>query len=149
MNAVTEPVVYVSVNGGPRVPVLVDSGSAGLVMDPLYVGQGLGTSTGSGISGYSGGLTYTYDTYTTVVDFGYGVITAPTSVNVVSTQSEEAFASYFAPAGVVGVLGIGPNSGGPGPSIVTAALPGELRNGVLLNVSQGYCCSVPIHCPLG
>src|SRR5262249_55898044 len=85
MQAVTEPVVYISVNGGPSVPVLVDTGSAGLVMDPRYVGQNdLGTSTGSGSSGYSGGLTYDYDTYTTTVDFGNGIVTEPTSVNIVS-----------------------------------------------------------------
>jgi hypothetical protein len=139
MVAVTEPVIDISVNGGPSVPVLVDTGSAGLVIGAAqYVGQqNLGASTGSGASGYSGGLTYSYNTYTTTVDFGNGIVTAPTSVDVVSAASQQAFTAYFAPAGVVGVLGIGPNAGGPGPSIVIAALPGELGNGVLINESQG------------
>ncbi|BDX32273.1 hypothetical protein TUM20985_28200 [Mycobacterium antarcticum] len=138
MKAVTEPVVYMSINGGPSVPVLVDTGSAGLVIDPRYVGlPGLGTKTGSGTSGYSGGLTYTYDTYTTIVDFGYGIVTAPTSVNLVGAASQDAFAAYFEPAGVVGVLGIGPNAVGPGPSLPTTALPGELKDGVLIDETRG------------
>jgi PE-PGRS family protein with aspartyl peptidase-like domain/Big-like domain-containing protein len=139
MMAITEPVIDISVNGGPSAPVLVDTGSAGLVIGAAYVGQqNLGASTSSGVSGYSGGLTYGYNTYTTTVNFGNGIVTAPTSVDVVSAASQQAFAAYFAPAGVVGVLGIGPNSGGPGPSIVIAALPGELGSGVLLNESQDY-----------
>ena len=149
MNSVTEPVIYISVNGGPRVPVLVDTGSAGLVIEPQYVGQqGLGQSTGSGTSGYSGGLTYTYNTYTTPVDFGNGIITAPTSIDIVSAASQGAFASYFAPAGVVGVLGIGPNAGGPGPSIPTAALPGELKDGVLLYEPGGFLVLGPNPLPV-
>jgi VCBS repeat-containing protein len=138
MVAVTEPVIDISVNGGPNVPVLVDTGSTGLVIGGPYVGQqNLGASAGSGVSGYSGGLTYSYTTYTTTVNFGNGIVTAPTSVDVVSAASQQAFATFLAPDGVVGVLGIGPNAGGPGPSIVIAALPGELGNGVLLNESQG------------
>jgi hypothetical protein len=138
MKATTEPVVYISVNGGPRVAVLVDSGSSGLVIDPKYVGAGLGTSTGSGSSGYSGGLSYTYDMYTTTVDFGNGIVSSPTNVDVVSDASASAFADYFQPAGVVGVLGIGPNAGGPDDGTPLSALPGELGDGVLLNESFGY-----------
>ena len=138
MVATTEPVVYVSVNGGQSVPVLVDTGSEGLVILAPDVGQtNLGNPTGTGSSGYSGGLNYTYTTYTTTVDFGNGIVTAPTSVDIVDSTSQTAFANYFAPAGVVGVLGIGPNAGGPGPSIVTNSLPGALGDGVLLNESGG------------
>jgi hypothetical protein len=42
---------------------------------------------------------------------------------------------FFAPDGVVGVLGVGPNAGGPGPSVPTQALPGTLGQGVLINES--------------
>ena len=44
-----------------------------------------------------------------------------------------AFENYFAPAGVVGVLGIGPNDGYPGTSTIVQALPGVLNNGVLID----------------
>jgi hypothetical protein len=138
MKATTEPVIYISVNGGPRVAVLIDSGSSGLVIDPKYVGAGLGSSTGTGASGYSGGLSYTYGMYTTTIDFGGGIVTSPTNVDVVSEDSESDFAAYFKPAGVVGVLGIGPNAGGPDTSVPLTALPGELGDGVLLNQSLGY-----------
>jgi hypothetical protein len=71
------------------------------------------------------------------VDLGNGIVTAPTSVDVVSAASQQAAATFFAADGVVGVLGIGANSGGPGPSIVLSALPGQLGDGVLIYESQG------------
>lgn len=115
MKANTEPVVYISVNGGKKVPVLVDTGSSGLVLTRDAVGAGdLGPATGTGTSGYSGGLTYDYTTYDTVVDFGGGAVTEPTSVNVVDAADAQAFTDYLAPAGVVGVLGVGANTAGPG-----------------------------------
>src|SRR5262249_35877019 len=86
---------------------------------------------------------------TTTVNFGNGIVTAPTSVDVVLWTFPESFAAYFRPAGVDGVLGVGPNSGGPGPSIVTAALPGDLSDGVLINESQGVLEFGPNPLPTG
>ena len=55
----TEPVAYISVNGGPSVPVLVDTGSTGLVIPLRDVGLfNLGLPTGVGMGAYSGGLQY-------------------------------------------------------------------------------------------
>ncbi|MBY0443565.1 MAG: PecA family PE domain-processing aspartic protease [Mycobacteriaceae bacterium] len=138
MQAVTEPVVYISVNGGPTVPVLVDTGSTGLVIPLQYIGteQSLGSPTGFGTSGYSGGLTYSFQTYQTTVSFGNGIVTTPTSVN--APTAAQPFLNFLEPAGVVGVLGIGTNAGGPGPSSVTTALPGNFGHGVLINQQQGY-----------
>lgn len=148
--ATTEPVVYISVNGGPRVPVLIDTGSEGLVIDPRYVGTAgsLGSATATGSSGYSGGLTYDYSTYTTTVDFGYGVVTAPTSVDIVDAADAQAFTDYFDSAGVVGVLGVGPNAIGPGPSIVAESLPGLLGEGLMLNMAAGYLVLGPNPLPV-
>jgi hypothetical protein len=137
MKANTEPVVYISLNGGPKVPVLVDTGSSGLVISPTAVGNNFGTPSGQGTSGYSGGLSYDYNTYYTTVDFGNGIVSAPTAVNVVSPEDAAAFDNYFRPAQVVGVLGIGANAAGPGPSVPNAALPGELGNGVLIYQDLG------------
>lgn len=154
----TEPVVNISVNGGGNAPILVDTGSEGLVMQIKDIGglPGLlkmGLPTGLNISAYSGGLTYLYATFPTTVDFGNGIVTAPTSVNVVllslptSPFAIQAYLSnvirnpfvtpfdaYFASAGVDGVLGLGPNAVGPGPSIPTQALPGDLNQGVTINM---------------
>ena len=117
------------------VPVEVDTGSTGLVIESQYVPtQNLGASIGSGTSGYAGGLTYNYTTYSTTVNFGNGIATQPTGVNLVSGSAAD---SYLAQYGVVGVLGIGPNNGYPGTSTVVTALPGLLNNGVLINESQG------------
>lgn len=138
MKANTEPVVYISVNGGKKVPVLLDTGSSGLVLTQDSVGSGsLGPATGSGTSGYSGGLTYDYTTYDTTVDFGSGAVTSPTGVNIVDGADAQAFKDYLAPAGVVGVLGVGANTAGPGPSIPTTSLPGELSDGFTLHQNKG------------
>lgn len=138
MKANTEPVVYISVNGGKKVPVLLDTGSSGLVLTQDSVGSAnLGPATGSGTSGYSGGLTYDYTTYDTTVDFGSGAVTSPTGVNIVDAADAQAFKDYLAPAGVVGVLGVGANTAGPGPSIPTTSLPGELSDGFTLHQNKG------------
>ncbi|MGB9308775.1 MAG: PecA family PE domain-processing aspartic protease, partial [Mycobacterium sp.] len=76
-------------------------------------------------------------TYQTTVNFGSGIVTAPTSVNLVNASSQTAFNNYFAASGVVGVLGIGPNNLFPGTSSVIPALPGTLNNGVLIDESHG------------
>lgn len=143
MKATTEPVVYIRVNGGKKVPVLLDTGSSGLVLTQDSVGSGdLGPCTGAptckGTSGYSGGLTYSYTTYATTVDFGQGAVTAPTNVNIVDAKDAQAFKDYLSAAGVVGVLGVGANTAGPGPSIPTTSLPGELSDGFLLDLTRVF-----------
>jgi PPE-repeat protein len=112
---VTEPIVGVSVNGGPTVPVLVDTGSTGLVIPLRYIGcQHLGIPTGLGISGYSGGLDYLYLTFNGTVNFGNGVVTTSIAYDVpilswpTTVGGATTFGSFFAPDGVVGVLGVGP-----------------------------------------
>ncbi|WP_370067770.1 PecA family PE domain-processing aspartic protease [Mycobacterium sp. MAA66] len=137
----TEPIVKISINGGPMVKVLVDTGSSGLVIPTKYVGSQntLGTSVGTGTSGFGTGvgsaaLTYTYDQYNTSVSFGSGIKTGSVTVNLVQTgTSTTNFLNYISADGVVGVLGIGTNAVGPGGSIVTASLPGALGSGVFVN----------------
>jgi len=135
----TEPIVEISINGGPKVKVLVDTGSSGLVVTGSSVGTaaGLGPKIGTGTSGYSGGLTYGFDIYNTTVDFGNGITTTPTAVDIVNGTSQAAYLKYMAANGVVGVLGIGANSAGPGPSLITSALPGELKNGIFIDEAAG------------
>jgi hypothetical protein len=138
MNSVTEPLINISVNGGPTVPVLVDTGSSGLVVPLKDIGlKHLGLPTGWGISGYSGGLNYLYVTFKTTVNFGNGIVTAPAPVDVVLLAFPGSFSAFAANDGAKGILGIGPNSLGPGPNSVTASLPGALADGVLINESQG------------
>ncbi|SOJ55610.1 PE-PGRS family protein PE_PGRS16 [Mycobacterium simulans] len=136
--AETEPVVHLSVNGGPSIPSLVDTGSEGLVITPAALGGPLGVlrlglPVSFGISGYSGGLTYIFATYNAPVDFGNGIVTAGTPVNVVLLSFPQTFEGYFAPAGVTSVLGLGPNAVGPGPSSPVTALGGDLNQGVLID----------------
>jgi hypothetical protein len=144
----TEPIVNASVGTGSTVPLLVDTGSTGLVIPFTKVGGllgvlELGIPRGGGIGGYSGGLDYLYLTYNAPVNFGGGLTTASTPVNVeflafpASIQSAMTngftFQSFFASDGAAGVLGVGPNAGGPGPSIPLQALPSPYNSGLLIN----------------
>jgi PPE-repeat protein len=148
----TEPLVNGSVGSGSAVPLLVDTGSTGLVIPWRNAGGLLGVlqlgfPRGIGIGGYSGGLDYFYVTYNAPVNFGGGLVTSPTPVNLeffawpTTLQSLQnygfSFQNFFASDGAVGVLGVGPNAGGPGPSIPTQALPGPLGQGVLINEPAG------------
>lgn len=131
----TQQIVYISVNGGPAVPVLLDSGSSGLTIINRYVGQkDLGPPGEKGTSSYGDStvsVTYSYTKYSTTVDFGGGAVTAPFDVRVVDPSSEASYLNYSnAGVGVVGTLGIGVNVGS-GPTM-TALLPGELKDGVLM-----------------
>lgn len=144
----TEPVVNATVGSGAPVALLVDTGSTGLVV-PFQNAGGLlgvlqlGLPTGFGIGGYSGGIDYLYATFNAPVNFGGGLVTHSTPVDIeffawpTSLQSLMnnglTFQSYFAPDGVSGVLGVGPNAGGPGPSIPTRALPAPFNQGILIN----------------
>jgi len=150
MKATTEPTVSVSVNNGARKPMLVDTGSSGLLLTRDSVGSGdLGAPIGSGEVTYSGAdtVTFHYTTYQTTVDLGGGAVSAPTAVNIVDEADAAAFKDFLAPAQVVGILGVGANTYGPGPgpsqgqgctvpsaacTIPTASMPGELSDGFLL-----------------
>jgi PPE-repeat protein len=144
----TEPLVNGSVGTGSAMPLLVDTGSTGLVVPFTKVGGlfgllQLGIPQGLGIGGYSGGLDYVYATYNAPVNFGGGLVTGSTPVNVelfawpVSISSAMnsglTFQSFFATDGASGVLGVGPNAGGPGPSIPLQALPSPYNTGLLIN----------------
>lgn len=156
----TEPVVNLSVNGATSGPILVDTGSRGLVMQIKDIGGlpgllKLGIPSGFNISAYSGGLTYLYASYPTSVDFGNGIISTPSAVDVVlfslpttpfainayfteflKNPFTTPFDAYFASAGVDGVLGVGPNAVGPGPSIPTQYLQGDLGQGLQIDMQN-------------
>lgn len=143
-----EPLVNASVGGGAPVPLLVDTGSTGLVIPFQNAGGLLGTlqlglPSGFGIGGYSGGINYLYATYNAPVNFGGGLVTSRTPVDIelfawpaslsAAMNHGLTFQSYFASDGASGVLGVGPNAGGPGPSIATQALPAPYNTGLLIN----------------
>lgn len=135
----TEPIVKISINGGPMVKVLLDSGSTGLVIASKYVGTNASTMTeiGTGSSGYGtgtgdAGVTFDYTTYTTSVSFGSGITGDSVTVNVVSADTQAAYLKYIGQDGVVGVLGIGTNAV-DNQVPVTSGLIGELGNGVYIN----------------
>ena len=138
MKAVTEPTVNVSINNGARKSMLIDTGSSGLLVTRDSVGSAdLGDPVAEGEIIFSGDLeqTFHYKTYMTTVDFGGGAVTTPTAVNIVDDADAAAFKEFLAPAGVVGILGVGANTYGPGPdgyNIPTTSLPGELSDGFLL-----------------
>jgi hypothetical protein len=120
---------------------LVDTGSSGLVIEGQYV-PNPGPSVATGSVTYSGpgaSVTVNYATSDETVGFLTGgngsvtALTAPTAVDILTGNDAAKFANYWAGTGVVGVLGIGPNAGGPGTSTVIKALPGTLDQGALFN----------------
>jgi PE-PGRS family protein with aspartyl peptidase-like domain len=141
----TEPVVNVSVNGGSEVPVLVDTGSSGLVLPLQDIGlsdlETLGLPTGLGFSGYSGGVDYIYLTFDTTVNFDGIQSTSPTDVYVpiisfpTTLDSPSSFEAFAQDDDVDGILGIGPTGAGPGiDPISTSDLPGDLGDGVTVDI---------------
>ncbi|WP_445166074.1 PecA family PE domain-processing aspartic protease [Mycolicibacterium sp. Dal123E01] len=131
----TQQIIYISVNGGPVIPVQLDTGSSGLTILAKYVGQkDLGPPVGTGTAGYgsqSGGVYYRYTEYETTVDFGSGATTSKFKIHVVDPEYEAAFDNYgTAGSGDVATLGIGANVGS-GPTL-NALLPGELKDGVMM-----------------
>ena len=136
----TEPLLDASINGSSKNSLLVDTGSSGLVIDQANAGTlDPANRIATGQKGsYSGGFDYTYDTYeNTTVDFGNGVVSDPTYVNVVTSGTYNGqpytLEQFLSAAGAAGILGVGANAQGPGPSpIPTSTLPGELSDGMLI-----------------
>jgi hypothetical protein len=131
-------IIDVSVGGGPGSPVIVDTGSRGLIVPPEDVNlQALGAVTGHGSVTYGvpgNTLTESYNTYTTTVNFGNGIISAPTGIAVVTSVTSNG--TSYSPSQAPAILGVGVNPGGPGTSPVTA-LPNNLGQGVLINGPGG------------
>ncbi|WIM88645.1 PecA family PE domain-processing aspartic protease [Candidatus Mycobacterium wuenschmannii] len=136
----TEPVVYATVEGGDEaVPLLVDTGSGGLVIPSTLLGDNyseqlqnlfeLGLPSGIGSSGYSGGVSYIYLTYDSVsIDYTNLAGTAtvletdgPANIevysyapgNFASLFTNDAFQNFLAGNNVDGILGVGYNDYGP------------------------------------
>ena len=128
----TEPVIYISVNGGEPAPVLVGTGSLGLIIDPRDVGvDGIGEPTGTGTASYGDGSSvFFWDSYDIPISVD-GVESSPTQILVVELQSAQGFTDYN--GDYVGVLGIGANAGGPGKFNPFLSMPGLLSQGVLFD----------------
>ena len=142
MQETTEPTVNASIDGSTDQPLLVDTGSSGLVIPDTDLGSNfltqleslieLGVPSGINESGYSGGVDYIYLTYDNVpVDYDLGSgstldTTAPVEVEVYSWDpsdptsffTNDAFQNFLASNDSTGgILGIGDNnSGGAGES---------------------------------
>ena len=140
MKYITEPIVRASIAGGPAVPLLLDTGSSGLVTTLDQLGTNYEATDQTGTITYSGASStpFTYRVYATTVDFGSGAVTGTTYVDVIedTPEQEAAFKDFVASTGSVGVLGTGAAAVGPGPGYIpTSQLPGELSDGYLLNQS--------------
>lgn len=138
-----QPVVDVSIGGGPSLPVALDTGSQGLLvpiwdLNPRDVLDELEhfSFADINIGAFPAGVTVGLDVPTSV-DFGSGVVAEHTVVNglLFSFPFSAIAAQSLTGAPVQGILGIGPNAGGS--YLVTADLPGELGKGVLIDEPGG------------
>jgi PE family len=137
-------IANLSVGGGPTASVVVDTGSRGLILPPQDVNTAtLGTPTGTGsvVYGEPGNtLTVNYNTYTTTVNFGNGIVTRPTTVAVATSATHTIdfiFSSSVPTSEVPAVLGVGVNPAGPLSSSPVTALPGSFGQGVLIDEPKG------------
>jgi hypothetical protein len=146
----TEPAVSATIHGGQEVPLLVDTGSSGLVVPYTDLGDNwftqleslfqLGFPTSFGESGYSGGVEYIYGTYDNVpVDYlnadGTTALATngPVDIELFSWSNNAAdpfenFQSFLSSNDVQGILGIGENTAGP------TTTPFESYGGVLVDI---------------
>ncbi len=123
-----------SVNGGSQVPALVDTGSDGLVIPWQDIGwQTFSFPISGGIGSYGNGFDYFYLTFDMPVNFDNIVTTSATPVDVELFSFPTTFQDYFAGDDAQAILGIGPNAVGPGPSVVTTALPAGENQGIYLD----------------
>ncbi|MCV7228028.1 PecA family PE domain-processing aspartic protease [Mycolicibacterium komossense] len=140
--------VGVSVGGGPVVQVEVDTGSYGFVIPITQVNAAnIGQPTGeTGLIEYGDWGRFYYTVYNTPVDFGNGIITAPTNIGVIDRvsestdngqtwhdvpQSEWSEAKYA--AAINPTMGVGAFTAQGGISSPVKALPGVLGQGLLFN----------------
>ena len=131
----TRAVVDISVNGGKEVPVIVDTGSAGLLLPISDIGlHNLGLPTGINVATFAGFEDVVYLEFpNATIDFGNGIETGPTQVDAALF----AFPRPFDLGPAVGTLGVGPGALGPESIPVTATLPGDLAKGVLIDQPGG------------
>jgi hypothetical protein len=128
--------VQVSVAGGPTVPVQLDTGSTGLVIDANAVGKGARSTGQSFTSGYlSGAVNGKVDTGT--VSIGGLKSASSTAFSVVSTNSS--IGKTWASGPVRGILGIAmTNDESPTPVYSPLLqLPSPYWQGVTVNVAKG------------
>ncbi|KZS64801.1 hypothetical protein A4G27_04810 [Mycobacterium kansasii] len=136
------PLLNISVGGGPRMPVIVDSGSTGLVVPPQYVNvAALGAPTGTGSVSYGlsevGRLFVGYQTYQTPVNFGNGIVSPSTTVAVATSAYLGTPSHPIDPSLLPAYLGVGPNNMFPFSTPTNAALPVGMNQGVLINMPRG------------
>jgi hypothetical protein len=155
------PLVDVSVGGGASIPVEVDTGSNGLILPWNDVGlQNLlnlfSDHLTFGTVGYGGDsaepnieVFYVQDPNTTV-DFGNGIVTDPTTVDLALFAYPTSPSNYFnldyyslqgydSGNNADGTMGIAAQPLiDPGTGSVITALPGDLGEGVLINETGGY-----------
>ncbi|MBW0019558.1 MAG: PecA family PE domain-processing aspartic protease [Mycobacterium sp.] len=143
---INRPFVNVSIGGGPTSQLVLDTGSEGLVVPPQDVNfTSLGPITGSSQVTYgnsSNSVTETYNTYSTTVNFGNGIITTrPTTIAVVTSVSQTigGVTTNLPASQGLAVLGVGANPlGGQTPSISPVEnLPGTLDEGLLFDEPTG------------
>lgn len=134
-----EPVINVSIGGGRAVPMLVDTGSAGVMVPLSDIGLAhLGFPTGMGVGEFGGGEYVFYLEIPTTISFGSGISAEPITVDAPVFSFPVPFSFLPGPgSGVDGIVGVGPGALGPADSPVTAVLPGDLSRGVLIDEPQG------------
>jgi PE family len=142
----TDAMMTISVNGGPSIKAIVDTGSTYLLVPRTDVDvAGLGTPTAHSSTAYGSNNAYEtvyYDTYNTTANLGNGIV-SKTSVDVAiratwtTIKDGVTTTTPVDVATVTPTLGVGPNVD-PTVTTATAALPGVLGQGMLIDEPGRY-----------
>ncbi|CPR13408.1 PE-PGRS family protein [Mycobacterium bohemicum DSM 44277] len=134
------PTVTVSVNDGPQVQALMDSGStAALFPESMVNPASLGTPGQQSQYAFGPPEDRTidfYTTYTAVLNFGDGVLTKPMTIGVITAETHNGMPVTPNEA----ILGVGANTENL-PNFATSPvqqLPGALSQGVLFNEQAAH-----------
>jgi hypothetical protein len=103
-------IVQVSVGGGAAVPMILDTGSSGVMVLPSAIGPNA-TQTGQSISSTFAGGGVTAQIVNATVTVGTASTTGPIQVESITSG-----ASNLLPGGLQGVFGIGPSEYGAAPT---------------------------------
>ncbi len=139
--------VNFSVGGGPMLTTEIDTGSGGLVIPITELSsqtlQNLGPAIGTNVVDYGGWGKFYYTEYSAPVNFGNGIVTAPTTIGVITrvTELEHGVwtdipqSKWSDPAYAVSAnMGVGTGAANdPGLVSPLQALPGSLSQGFLMN----------------
>lgn len=136
----TRPELEISVDGGPEFKAFVDTGSTASLfpeqdVNMATLGAPIKTDQVYNFGGPGDSTVVTYNTYTASLNFGDGIVTKPTTIGVITSETHNGVATT-----PEALIGTGANTSSPPnfPVSPVQLLPGNLNQGILVNEPGHY-----------